>query len=98
MSTDKATIIRQACEEGHISEAELREWLTLKARFKRLERLSWAIHKGEKDPERTQGLTQQDVADILGVSQQSVAKSESSARAKANEIIANSELFTGMRL
>jgi DNA-directed RNA polymerase specialized sigma subunit len=95
---DKATIMLSALTEGHISEAEYREWVTLRARWKRLERLSWALLKGEKDPERTEGLTQQDVADILGVSQQSVAKSEKSAREKANTLIENSDLFTGTRL
>lgn len=77
-----STIILQALSEGHLSDTEYNEWLALKARLKRLEGLSWAIAKGEKDPETTGGLTQQDVADILGSSQQAINKSEQSALRK----------------
>jgi len=71
------TIINQAVMEGVIEEAELKEYIRLKQRLRRLDRLSWSLHRGEKE-----SFTQQDVADILGVSQQLVAKSEQSGLIK----------------
>lgn len=79
----KATIMKQALIDGDITHGEYMEHKNLSARMKRLERLSWAIAKGEVDPEVARSLSQQDIADILGVSQQLVSKSEKSGLAKA---------------
>lgn len=68
----------------YLSDTDLAEYNRLKDKARRLEKLSWALQRGEKDPETGKGLTQQDVADILGVSQQLVAKSERSALQKVH--------------
>jgi hypothetical protein len=68
-----STIIAEAYEHGHLTETEVREWVSLNNRLERLESLSLSLSSGAVSPE-SGDLDTEMISDILGISQQRVSQ------------------------
>lgn len=74
--------MQDAVADGSITEAEYREWLSLSNRAERLQDLDTEF----RFDKRSRPLTQQEVADILGVDQATVSRMEKRALTKIGNI------------